>query len=298
MSRATDLTGLLRWYPRAWRDRYGDELTALIEDTLAGASPTAAMRLSIARAGLAERARSGGWTGRSASPEVQVRAGALVVLCGWTAIVIAGAAVAKLGEHFDATLPPSAGTAATNAWRAVEVAAVAASIAVVLAAALALPGFLRARRQRRYPDLGHLLGAAALATALAGAATAGLVAWASTLSVTARESADRTYALAFLGWSALVALCVVSWTNVAVAAGGRITFTRAELAGESALALVVAVCMTVVAGATAVWWRAVPATLPGSSTVPRPAPPAPGWICAFWSSPSSWGRPWPQPCTA
>ena len=25
---------LLRWYPQAWRDRYGEELLALIQDTL------------------------------------------------------------------------------------------------------------------------------------------------------------------------------------------------------------------------------------------------------------------------
>lgn len=30
----TDQTarGWLRWYPRSWRDRYGDELAALLED--------------------------------------------------------------------------------------------------------------------------------------------------------------------------------------------------------------------------------------------------------------------------
>jgi hypothetical protein len=30
------LARLLRWYPRAWRERYGEEFLALVEDTLGG----------------------------------------------------------------------------------------------------------------------------------------------------------------------------------------------------------------------------------------------------------------------
>jgi hypothetical protein len=33
------LDGLLRWYPRAWRERYGEEFLAVVEDTLDGSRP-------------------------------------------------------------------------------------------------------------------------------------------------------------------------------------------------------------------------------------------------------------------
>ncbi|MGH3153400.1 MAG: hypothetical protein ACRDOB_22080, partial [Streptosporangiaceae bacterium] len=46
---------LLRWYPRAWRERYGSELLALIQDTLDQGLPTWRLRLSVARGGLRER---------------------------------------------------------------------------------------------------------------------------------------------------------------------------------------------------------------------------------------------------
>src|SRR5690348_9135046 len=46
---------LLRWYPRAWRERYGDECLAMVEDTLDGRSPGWRLRLGAARAGLRER---------------------------------------------------------------------------------------------------------------------------------------------------------------------------------------------------------------------------------------------------
>jgi hypothetical protein len=46
---------LLRWYPRAWRDRYGKEFLAMVEDTLDGGRPGWRLRLGVIRAGLRER---------------------------------------------------------------------------------------------------------------------------------------------------------------------------------------------------------------------------------------------------
>lgn len=49
------LAGLLRWYPRAWRERYGDEFLAMVEDTLDGRRPGWRLRLGAACAGLREQ---------------------------------------------------------------------------------------------------------------------------------------------------------------------------------------------------------------------------------------------------
>jgi len=51
------LARLLRWYPRAWRERYGDEFLALVEDTLDGREPGWRLHLSVVWAGLRERGR-------------------------------------------------------------------------------------------------------------------------------------------------------------------------------------------------------------------------------------------------
>jgi hypothetical protein len=54
-------SSLLRWYPRAWRDRYGEELLALIQDTLDEGHPAWRLSLGVARAACAnEAARPGG----------------------------------------------------------------------------------------------------------------------------------------------------------------------------------------------------------------------------------------------
>ena len=56
----------LRWYPSAWRARYGDELGALIEDQLDGCPPTMRFSMNLALAGLKERAREAWNVGPSA----------------------------------------------------------------------------------------------------------------------------------------------------------------------------------------------------------------------------------------
>ena len=48
---------LLRWYPRAWRERYGGELAALIQDNLDEGRPAWRLRLSAIGGGLRERFR-------------------------------------------------------------------------------------------------------------------------------------------------------------------------------------------------------------------------------------------------
>lgn len=48
----------LRWYPRAWRERYGDELIALVEDYSEGGKLRFRDRLDLIRAGLLLHRRS------------------------------------------------------------------------------------------------------------------------------------------------------------------------------------------------------------------------------------------------
>jgi hypothetical protein len=48
---------LLRWYPPAWRHRYGEELMALLEDTYGTGPLPRRCRTSLFRSGMIERAR-------------------------------------------------------------------------------------------------------------------------------------------------------------------------------------------------------------------------------------------------
>ena len=58
---------MLRWYPPAWQARYGDEMTALMEDSYESPRHVPARdRLNLFRSGLAERARAIGIDGSRA----------------------------------------------------------------------------------------------------------------------------------------------------------------------------------------------------------------------------------------
>ncbi|HEY7046053.1 MAG TPA: hypothetical protein VH373_02440 [Jatrophihabitantaceae bacterium] len=49
------VTRLLRWYPAAWRTRYGSEMAALLHDTIAERGGGPQMSLNVAKEGLAAR---------------------------------------------------------------------------------------------------------------------------------------------------------------------------------------------------------------------------------------------------
>ena len=60
---------LLRWYPPAWRARYGEELEELIAEATGGGRVPWRTRLDIARSGTRERLRASGLTGDGVPPD-------------------------------------------------------------------------------------------------------------------------------------------------------------------------------------------------------------------------------------
>ena len=54
---ADDARRVLRWYPRAWRRRYGDELLALLEDMYGDEPLSVRCRISLCSSGTIERMR-------------------------------------------------------------------------------------------------------------------------------------------------------------------------------------------------------------------------------------------------
>jgi len=81
---------LLRWYPRAWRERYGSELAALIQDDLDEGRPAWRLRLSVIGGGLRERFRQARHAAAASltSPAWHNRWGTIVLaglICGFLA---------------------------------------------------------------------------------------------------------------------------------------------------------------------------------------------------------------------
>jgi hypothetical protein len=218
---------LLFAYPRWWRERYGDELLALLE-----AEPvTWLARANIIRGGLGER------LGGSRRPQLRV-------LWAWSLFVIGGIAFQKTSEHWQVAVPGSARGVPTAAFDTVQAAAAIGSAAVLVAVALALPAFVRDLRRGGWVSLRRPILAAATGTIVAAGA---LVA----------TAADHD----IVAISAFVAFAVVSlfaWTHAAALAARRLPPQRVH----SYLAFAASATMVVMTVAAAVWFAAVTAQAP------------------------------------
>ena len=206
---------LLRWYPRAWRERYGEELLALVQDTLDEGRPTWRLRLGVVWGGLRERGHQAARAG-AAAVKWQARAdlGGLMF--------VAGAIIALLPENLSESPPPARGWQAAAAFDAV-LAAVALTGAVVLASGLAaLPALVRFLRAGGWPKIRRRVAWAGGATVVAGGALAGLVLVSGSRSP-AQLDASLAYLAGLLATGLAIAVAIGSWAIAATAMARHLT---------------------------------------------------------------------------
>jgi hypothetical protein len=277
--RRPDGLRLLRWYPRAWRDRYGEELTALMEDGLDGRRPGVRLRLSITWAGLRERGHQEHLLGNTAPAADRARVGSVVVLAAWSAFVLAGSSFAKLSEDFRIAVPARSRALSTAAFDTVFVLAFVGGFLVLCGIAIALPAFVRLMRIGGWSAIRRPLLWAAVATVAAGVAIVVTVAVAHTLTP-AQRNGDLLYhpvvwyyVVAFVVTALLVSIAIALWTVAAVAATRRMTLPRAVLSGEAVLATAVMSAMALMTVATAAWWVVVASSAPWFLQGVRPGAP-------------------------
>jgi len=151
---------LLHAYPRRWRERYGEELLALLE-----AEPvTWRVRANVVTAGLGERLRGSG------RPQSRI-------LWAWSLFVVGGLAFQKTSEHWQAVVPAGDRFVPTAAFDVVQAAAVVGSTAVLVGVALALPAFVRDLRSGGWRAVRRPVLVASCATVVAAAALLASLPW-------------------------------------------------------------------------------------------------------------------------
>ncbi len=251
----------LRFYPRAWRERYGDEVRAMIEDDLAGRDPGRSYRARLAASGLRERARQSGLAG-DAPATSRRRAGSLVVLYAWVALCAAGGSFAKASEHYRAALAPAQRAEPMLAYHLVVGGAVAGALLVALGALVALPDLLAARRSGRARGVGRAAAVALAVSVGVVAATVALALWAHHLDPAQRNGADWLYSAAFVAWALAGVATLGLWARAAGRAAS-ITLGVRALAIESWLAVAAAAAAALVAAAGTWWWALMAARAPG-----------------------------------
>ena len=249
-----ELQQLLRWYPADWRRRYGEEFVALLDDELAGSSPTRRFRLKVAVSGVRERAVEVGVTGAGTSRSTQRRNGSLVVLLAWSIMVIGGASLVKTAEHSATAIPVATRSVAQWAYGTAAVAGAVGTAFVVVGALIVLPRFVRFVRAGGWSSVRRTFFQAFVATVVTAAATLGVSAWAHHLSSLQRNGGDRWYSGAFLGYALLVTLVIFFWTKTALVTVTRLDLTNRIVRWESWLALGVTASTIAVAAGAMTWW--------------------------------------------
>ena len=272
---------MLRWYPASWRDRYGAELDAMIEDSLEGEQPTMHFRWSIMRAGLSERLRGAGLIGDTAPPSGRIRGGAFTVLCGWLLFVIPGIVFAKLSEHWEAVTPRSSQHLPAISFNLVQVLAGLCVVAVLLGMTSVLPAFVRFVKDGGWPAIRRQVRWAAVATVAMVAVSVTIVIWAHHLPAHLRNGGSAPYKLLGVAWMLLFAATLFTWSTAAIAATRRLTLGTRQLKVAGSLAIAVALSMPIMTAAAAIWWGSIAAAAPWFfSGAPTGSPSSP-WVASL-----------------
>ncbi len=274
---------VLRWYPASWRARYGDELEALLEDTYGDGGLPVGTRLALMRSGTVERLRRCG-LGRGAGAHGRVRSGSLMVLAAWALVVVGGSVFAKTAEHWDGVTPPADRSLPAAGYAAVFGAALTGAAAVVLAASLCLPSFVRGMQQGGWVRIRRPTVRAGVLTILTGLTGVGAVVWAHHLDGPQRNGSFWPYTVVALVGAALVATTLASWVLVAAAAVVELPLPDRVLRACGALSVLVALAIAVVLGGALTWWWSVAAHAPwfldGGPERPAAGTPVPAPLAA------------------
>ena len=270
---------LLRWYPRAWRSRYGEEFAELLMADI-GERPRSRIRTAdVARGGIMARLAAAGLCGWTLEPAAQARA-SLVSLTWCVAVFVSfGAAIwSQLTIGWQWSRPDTAATTAATVMTSAAMLALG-----VLALAAAAPVLWSAGSRIAHGRRRGLLGPAALVVACAviifvggrhfgngwpgtgghpwsrqSLVPGGVAAfsWASTLSVSAywaHPSALAGFPAAELTWMALSPLALVAVVGGAAALVRRTELSAAVLAFEIRLGAVACAAMAVFLAGCCAW---------------------------------------------
>jgi hypothetical protein len=241
------LRRLLRWYPRAWRERYGEEFLATVEDVLDGGTPTPRLRLTVAWAGLRERGHE---VRRAANVTTWSLMGPVV------ALVLAG-----LPLNLRASPPQARGWQATSALGAELGFASFGGAAILASALLAAPALGQFLRAGGWPRIRRRVGWAAAATVTAGGALAWLV-LTSVGETFDRLNASWVYLLGFAVTALLLAVAFGLWTRTAISTARQLGLSRRIRAAEKVLVAVSAAAVYTVMSASLCYNLAIQPAVP------------------------------------
>ncbi len=248
---------LLRLYPSVWRERYGEEFAALLDDC----QPSPAVLFDLFGGALDAHLHLALLTGRVLPMINRIRRAEITVFCAWIAFVVAGLGFQKLSEYDDFQHAGATYPVIGVSFIVIEVGAAIALLAVLAGGfPLALSALTRAVAQRRF-DVLLLFGVPALA--LVALAVYGKIALSVPGSVSAQTNTPTTLGkMLFLGLVALFALGAAASAWAVSAAISRSDADERWYRFARIPSFVTALAMLVMCVATIVWGLALRVNVP------------------------------------
>lgn len=248
---------MILWYPPSWRARYGEEFTALLSDGHGAGRVPFGVRLSLMRRGLHERARESGVLGDALEGTALTRAGSLLVLWGWACFMVAGAIVAKFAEHWQVAVTVTHRALPGGAFGVVQIAGMLGGLIVLVAAVIAMPGFVALLRAGQWSDVRRPITRTVVAGVAATLSTLAVVLWSHSLNSPQRNGTFLFHGLVFVLWGLTMVIALATATAASVSVARRITWSPriVRLFGTMAIALTV-LMLGIIAG-TVIWWSAM-----------------------------------------
>ena len=267
---------LLRWYPKTWRSRYGEEFAELLIADIAERPRSTARTADVIRGGIAARLAAAGLGGYTLEASAQVPASLTALACCAAIFVSVGAALwSQLTVGWPWSAPDSAATTVATVVMSAAMLALGALALAATVPVLWTAGSRLAHGRRR-----RLLGPAALVVVCAvivfvggrhfgngwpgtGGHRPGLVpggvaafSWASTLSVSsywAHPGALAGFPAAELAWMAASPLALAGLTGGAVTLVRRTGLSVRVLDFESRIGTAACAVMAVFLAGCSVW---------------------------------------------
>jgi hypothetical protein len=238
---------LLRWYPRAWRERYGEEFLAMVEDTLDGGPPGWRLRLAVTGYGLRERGHQAGRASRWVLP------GLARDFAGSpdSAMIVAGYLLVILPHE----LGPAPARPTGAALDVLTALIALAGLALLAGGLAALPALIRFLRAGGRLTVRRRLSWAAGATVAAGAGLAWILFWSQSSSL-APFSASPAYFSGLMVTALALAVALDVWAGTVAAVARRLDLAPRVRAAERFLGRVAVPAILIVIGVNVVWYSA------------------------------------------
>ena len=243
---------LLRWYPRAWRERYGQELLALIQDTLDEGRPTWRLRLGVVRGGLRERVHQAVRAGTAAAKRTST---------GWLITVVAAMILGSLPWDLKKSLPPARAWQRTASFDLLVGAFAVTGVVVLASGLVAAPAFIAFLRDGGWQQIRRQVAWAAGATVAAGGGLAGLFLAARSMS-SAQVNHSWAYGIGVVATTAALVVASGLWASAVMATAKRLKLATRARAAQPLLAAVTLTAAQLILPANLILLAAAQSSLP------------------------------------